>query len=71
VRVTYDKEMREKSKNENTGLVTVDILDAKGHRTTTQIYANVKQVRYAYRALDHLLDLTKKTEGRRRTEING
>ena len=69
MRVTYDKEMRERSKKENTGLVTIDILDAKGFRTTTQIYADVKQVRYAYRALTHILDMRKKTEGRRRSEI--
>jgi hypothetical protein len=57
MRVTYDKEMREKSKNENTGLVTIDIVQANGSRSTVQLHVNEKEVRYAYRAFNHIVDL--------------
>ena len=60
MRVTYDKEMREKAKSEDRGLITIDIIQANGCRSTTQILAAEKVVRYAYRALNHVIDLTRK-----------
>ena len=71
MRVTYDKEMREQAKSEDRGLITIDIVQANGCRSTTQIRADEKSVRYAYRALNHLADLAGKAKlgGRRKTTI--
>lgn len=55
--VTYEKEMRDKAKSERKGLVTIDIVSADGCRTTLQIRADEKEVRYAYLALNHITKL--------------
>ncbi len=57
MKVTYDKEMREKAKIENTGLITIDIINAEGFRTTTQIHANEKVLKYAYIMLNRIMGI--------------
>ena len=57
MKVTYDKEMREQARSEKKGLVTIDVVSANGCRSTLQIRADEKEVRYAYRALNHIMDL--------------
>ncbi len=68
MKVTYDKEMREKAKIENRGLITIDIIQANGCRSTTQIRADEKIIRYAYRALNHVIDLAR-LFGRQRVAV--
>ncbi|MEE8551549.1 MAG: hypothetical protein V3T08_09890 [Gemmatimonadota bacterium] len=61
MRVSYEKEMREKAKSEGRGLITIDIVGVNGGRSTTQIRADEKELNYARRALSHLIRLVEKS----------
>lgn len=59
MRVSYDKQTREKAKAEGKGLITVEIVMPSGSRSTTQFVAGGRMRRYAHHAVVHLLKLSR------------
>ncbi len=56
MRVSYDKETRERAKAESRGLITLDIVRASGSRSTLQIVASKAEVRRMDRMMLKLID---------------
>ena len=59
MKVTYNKEMREKAKQAGQGLVTIDIVRPEGGRSTLQLRASAQVLHYAQCAYEHILRMVK------------
>lgn len=55
MKVSYDKTMREKAKALERGLITVEVVSAKGGRTTIQFVADADMVKYVQGVQNRLI----------------